>query len=40
MSLKDSFEELHKNLNAEEIDILIGTQMIAKGLDIANISLV
>ncbi len=40
MSMKDSFEELHKNLNAEEIDILIGTQMIAKGLDIANISLV
>ena len=40
MSNKDSFEELHKNLNSEEIDILIGTQMIAKGLDIANISLV
>ncbi len=40
MSKKDSFEELHKNLNADKIDILIGTQMIAKGMDIANISLV
>lgn len=40
MSKKNSFENLHSKLNAEEIDILIGTQMIGKGIDIANISLV
>lgn len=40
MSKKDSFEILHKKLNSQEIDILIGTQMIGKGFDIAKISLV
>lgn len=40
MSKKDSFTELHEKLNNQEIDILIGTQMIGKGFDIANITLV
>ena len=40
MSKKDSFDKLHKALNAGEIDILVGTQMIGKGFDIAKVSLV
>ena len=40
MSKKDSYEKLHEDLNAENIDILIGTQMIGKGFDIAKVSLV
>ncbi|MEK9159144.1 MAG: primosomal protein N' [Patescibacteria group bacterium] len=40
MSKKDSFTELHEKLNNQEIDILIGTQMIGKGFDIPNITLV
>lgn len=40
MSKKDSFTQLHEKLNNEEIDILIGTQMIGKGFDIPNVTLV
>lgn len=40
MSKKDSFTELHEKLNKQEIDILIGTQMIGKGFDIAKVTLV
>lgn len=40
MSKKNSFEELHQKLHSKEIDILIGTQMIGKGLDIPSVSLV
>jgi primosomal protein N' (replication factor Y) len=40
MSKKDSHTELHEKLNSHEIDILIGTQMIGKGFDIAKVSLV
>lgn len=40
MGKKDSFKDLHKQLQNHEIDILIGTQMIAKGFDIPNVELV
>lgn len=40
MSKRDSHTELHEKLNKHEIDILIGTQMIGKGFDIAKVSLV
>jgi primosomal protein N' (replication factor Y) (superfamily II helicase) len=40
MGQKDSFKDLHKALRNQEIDILIGTQMIGKGFDIPNVSLV
>ena len=40
MSKKDSFENLHVQLHNNEIDILIGTQMIGKGLDVPSVSLV
>ncbi|MFA5788632.1 MAG: primosomal protein N', partial [Candidatus Gracilibacteria bacterium] len=40
MSRKDSFSILHEKLNKQEIDILIGTQMIGKGFDIAKVTLV
>ncbi len=40
MTQKDSFKDLHKALRDREIDILIGTQMIGKGFDIPNVSLV
>lgn len=40
MNKRDSYDELHDNLNNEKIDILIGTQMIGKGFDIAKVSLV
>ncbi len=40
MTQKDSFEKLHEKLQNGEIDILIGTQMIGKGFDIPNVSLV
>ncbi len=40
MSKKDSFTKLHEKLHKEEIDILIGTQMIGKGFDIPNVTLV
>lgn len=37
---KDSYEEIYDKLKNKEIDILIGTQMLAKGLDVENITLV
>ena len=40
MNRKDSFENLHEKLQNGTIDILIGTQMIGKGFDIPNVSLV
>lgn len=40
MNKKDSFEDLHNQLQNREIDILIGTQMIGKGLDVPSVSLV
>mgnify|MGYP000430152328 CR=1 FL=1 len=40
MTKKDSYDQLHKDLHAKKIDILIGTQMIGKGFDIPDVSLV
>ncbi len=40
MSKRNSHTELHDQLEKGEIDILIGTQMIGKGFDIAKVSLV
>lgn len=40
MSAKGSYRKLHDQLEKHEIDILVGTQMIAKGLDIPKVSLV
>lgn len=35
-----AFESMHQKMNAREIDILIGTQMISKGHDFPNVTLV
>ena len=37
---KKDYRELFRAMRAQEIDILIGTQMVAKGLDFPNVSLV
>ena len=37
---KGSHEKILKNMAENKIDILIGTQMIAKGLDFKNVTLV
>ncbi|HLR21360.1 MAG TPA: primosomal protein N' [Tissierellaceae bacterium] len=37
---KDSYEEILTDMKNKKIDILIGTQMIAKGLDFENVTLV
>lgn len=37
---KDSYENIYNKFKNEEADILIGTQMIAKGLDFTNVTLV
>jgi primosomal protein N' (replication factor Y) (superfamily II helicase) len=39
-SRKDSFEQIYSSFKAHEADILIGTQMIGKGLHIPNVKLV
>ncbi|MBS7527429.1 primosomal protein N' [Fusibacter paucivorans] len=39
-SRKGSFEAILERVETEEIDILVGTQMIAKGLDFENVTLV
>jgi primosomal protein N' (replication factor Y) len=40
MATKDGFCKILNRFGAGEIDILIGTQMVAKGLDFPNVSLV
>ena len=40
MGKKNSFSDLHDKMHADEVDILIGTQMIGKGWDLPKISLV
>ncbi|MGA2902252.1 MAG: primosomal protein N' [Candidatus Korobacteraceae bacterium] len=37
---RDDFERMLATLHAGEIDLLVGTQMIAKGHDVANVTLV
>ncbi|MBT6347290.1 MAG: primosomal protein N', partial [Nitrospina sp.] len=37
---RDSFTDMHRNMKAGNIDILIGTQMITKGHDFPNVTLV
>ncbi|GMG97195.1 primosomal protein N' [Tepidimicrobium xylanilyticum] len=39
-SKKGSYESILNNMKEEKIDILIGTQMVAKGLDFKNVTLV
>lgn len=39
-SRKDSFEQIYSSFKKHEADILIGTQMIGKGLHIPNVNLV
>ena len=40
MSRRHAHEEIYAKLKAGEIDILIGTQMVAKGLDLPGITLI
>ena len=38
--IKRSFQELIENFESQQIDILIGTQMVSKGLDFENVALI
>ncbi len=40
MRAKHAYEKLFEKMQAQEIDILIGTQMVTKGLDFENVQLV
>lgn len=40
MSDRDSYENIYKDFKAGKIDILIGTQMLAKGFDFPNVTTV
>ncbi len=40
VTTKGAFEHILQNFRAGDIDILVGTQMIAKGHDVANVTLV
>lgn len=40
MNTKTSYEETYESMKNNEADILIGTQMLAKGLDFKNLNLV
>ncbi len=40
MKTKNKFEEIIKKFEDKEIDILVGTQMLVKGLDFSNVNLV
>ncbi len=40
MTYKDSYEKVLREFRNRKIDILVGTQMIAKGLDFPNVTLV
>ncbi len=40
MGRKDSYDKMYENMKSGNIDILIGTQMISKGFDFENVSLV
>lgn len=40
MTEKDSYSKIYKDFKKQKIDILIGTQMLAKGLDFPNVTLV
>ena len=37
---KSTYDKMYKNMKENKVDILIGTQMIAKGLDFENVTLV
>ncbi|MDO5649248.1 MAG: primosomal protein N' [Gallicola sp.] len=40
MANKDSYDQLYKKMKNREVDILLGTQMIAKGMDFSAVTLV
>ncbi|TJX65687.1 primosomal protein N' [Soehngenia saccharolytica] len=40
MNQRDDYQNIYEAMKANEIDILIGTQMISKGFDFPNVSLV
>lgn len=40
MRRKDAYDALYRDMHAGKVDILVGTQMIAKGFDFPNVTLV